>query len=90
MRLDSKVHGQLIRNRDGQPIPEDEFVVFRPADNALVDTLKFYRAKCAELGADLAQLKAVDSLIERVLLWRQQHPERCKVADVEPGELTNA
>jgi hypothetical protein len=31
---------------------------------------------------------ALDSkVICRVGLWRKLHPERCKVADVEPGEL---
>jgi hypothetical protein len=32
--MDSKVYGTLIRNKDGREIPEDEFIVFRPADEA--------------------------------------------------------
>jgi len=87
MKLDSKVHGTLIRNKDGKEIPEDEFIVFRPADNACLPTLSYYLSTCESLGAAPAQLEAVKALIERVWKWRQAHPERCKVADVEPGEL---
>jgi hypothetical protein len=87
MRLDSKVHGTLIKNKDGKEIPEDEFIVFRPADNAVPAMLHFYEQECARRGADLAQIKAVEDLFQRVVLWRAAHPERCKVADVEPGEL---
>lgn len=86
MRLDSKVTGTIFKN-NGQQIPEDEFVVFRPADNALPDTLEFYLRKCMDLRADKSQLGAVQDLIERVRIWRQEHPDRCKVADVVPGEL---
>ena len=87
MRMDGKVHGTLIRNKDGQEIPEDEFIVFRPADNALEDTLVFYLGKCMELGAAPEQIEAVHKLLARVRRWRAEHPDRCKVADVQPGEL---
>lgn len=87
MRLDSKVHGTLIKNKDGKEIPEDEFIVFRPGDNAIVPMLCFYRGKITELGASREQITAVDRLIDRVLDWRDQHPDRCKVPDVQPGEL---
>jgi hypothetical protein len=87
MRMDSKVHGTLIRNKDGQEIPEDEFVAFRPADNAVPSMLAFYRNKCIELGASAEQISAILALETRVSQWRELHPERCKVADVQPGEL---
>lgn len=87
MRMDGKVHGTLIRNKDGREIPEDEFVVFRPHDNALVPTLECYRQHCMELGVSQEQLLAIEALMERVAAWRYNHPERCKVADVQPGEL---
>jgi hypothetical protein len=87
MRLDSKVHGTLIKNKDGTEIPKDEFIVFRPHDNALLTTLKVYRLECEAIGADDEQLLAVDQLIRRVEEWRSLHPDRCKVADVQPGEL---
>ena len=87
MRLDSKVHGTLIRNKDGHEIPEDEFIVFRPSDNACFPMLVFYRGLLEGLKAAPEQLAAVDRLIERVHVWRVAHPERCKVADVQPGEL---
>jgi hypothetical protein len=87
MRMDSKVHGTIIRNRDGREIPEDEFVVFRPGDNAVPQTLAFYRSTLILQGASGEQVAAVMALEKRVDEWRRAHPERCKVADVEPGEL---
>ena len=85
--LDSKVHGTLIRNKDGKEIPADEFIVFRPHDNAVLRMLDHYRGLCEHEGAAPEQLAAVDRLIGRVAHWRAQHPDRCKVADVEPSEL---
>ena len=87
-RLDSKVHGTLIKNKDGKEIPADEFIVFRPSDNALGATLVFYLGQCMTLGADKAQIEAVHGLLTRVHRWRAAHPDRCKVPDVEPGELS--
>ena len=87
MQLDSKVHGTLIRNKDGREIPADEFIVFRPADNAVPKMLAFYRDLLIEQGASADQVLAVLDLESRVQRWRNDHPDRCKVADVEPGEL---
>lgn len=85
--LDSKVHGTLIKNKDGKEIPADEFIVFRPGDNAVLPMLGFYRHTLCVQGAANEQLHAVDRLIHRVETWRKLHRDRCKVADVEPGEL---
>lgn len=85
-KLDDKVSGILHRDKDGSFIPPDEYVVFRPQDNAFPATLRFYRAECLRLGCDLAQITALDQLIARVDDWRQKHPERLKLADAEPGE----
>ncbi len=87
-RLDTKVTGRIFKN-NGQEVPPDEFIVFRPADNAVPDTLEFYYRKCMDLKADPAQLAAVMSLIDRVQAWREAHPDRLKVPDVAPGELEN-
>lgn len=87
MRMDSKVHGTLIRNKDGQEISEDEFIVFRPGDDAVPEMLAFYLSLLVKLGASKEQLDAVVALESRVGAWRRAHPERCKVADVQPGEL---
>jgi hypothetical protein len=87
MRMDSKVHGILIRNKDGREIPEDEFIVFRPSDNAVSQMLAFYRTLLVGQKASREQVAAVIALESRVEVWRRNHPERCKVADVQPGEL---
>jgi hypothetical protein len=85
--MDGKVHGTLVRNKDGREIPADEFIVFRPSDNAVSAMLVFYRNKCMELGASAEQVSATLALESRVSQWRRGHPDRCKVADVQPGEL---
>lgn len=85
--LDGKVHGTLIRNKDGREIPADEFIVFRPADNAVPAMLAHYYDLCEESGAEPEQLEAVSRLMVKVVQWRREHPDRCKVADVAPGEL---
>jgi len=87
MKMDSKVHGTLFKNKDGSEIPEDEFIVFRPSDNAVPETLVFYRNLLIKQGASQEQVEAVIELEFRVGNWRKQHPERCKVADVQLGEL---
>ena len=87
MRLDSKVHGTLIKNKNGQEIPEDEFIIFRPHDNAVPQMLDYYCSLLELQGASKEQVGAVMDLQARVASWRAQHPKRCKVADVEPGEL---
>lgn len=85
-KLDDKVHGILFRDKNNEVIPPDEFVVFRPQDNAFPRTLEFYRGECIRLGCDMAQITALDNLITRVSQWRKNHPSRLKLADVEPGE----
>jgi hypothetical protein len=85
--LDGKVHGVLFKNKDNTPIPPDEFVVFRPSDNAFHAVLPVYLAMCATHGVDPEQLAAVKHLIEKVELWRKNHPERLKYPDCSPGEI---
>jgi hypothetical protein len=87
MKLDSKVHGILIKNKDNAIIPDDEYIVFRPHDNAVPAMLGFYYNGCVRQGASVEQLRAVAELVQRVKVWRCSHPERCKVADVQPDEL---
>lgn len=87
MKMDGKVHGTLVRNKDGREIPEDEFIVFRPHDNAVPEMLVCYRNLLIGQGASAEQIAAVIDLELRVGAWRAKHPERCKVADVQPGEL---
>lgn len=84
--LDGKVRGVLFQNKNNRLIPADEFVVFRPQDNAFFSILPAYRAACYSHGADQAQLDAVDHLIAKIEFWRASHPDRCKTPDCEPGE----
>jgi hypothetical protein len=84
--LDTKVYGVLFTVKDNKPIPPDEFIVFRPHDDLLEDTLIYYLGKCMDKGADRSQVEAVQELLSRVRAWREQHPDRCKLPDVTPEE----
>ena len=86
MKLDGKFGGEVHRIRDGEKIPEDQYVVFLAKDNAFPATLQFYRAECERVGAGAEQLAAVDRLYERVVQWRAQNFDKLKVPDAEPGE----
>jgi hypothetical protein len=87
-KLDSKFYtGGLFREKDGSKVPPDEFVVFLVHDKNFLKTLHFYREECRLSGCEQPQLEAVDALIERVVAWQAAHPERMKLADVEPNEL---
>lgn len=87
MRLDGKVHGTLVQNKDGKEVPEDEFVVFRAHDRLLMPVLRTYYATCVAEGADSSQCQAVLDLVGRVAAWQAAHPDRLKLPDVEPGEI---
>lgn len=85
-RLDGKFEGVVRRVRDGEIIPEDQFVVFLAKDNAFPATLRFYRQECERIGAEREQLEAVDRLIARVDLWRAENADSLKIPDAEVGE----
>jgi hypothetical protein len=59
----------------------DDAIIFRAQDNAFAAALPGYLAMCKALGCSDDHLKGVETLIDRVTVWRQEHPERCKVPD---------
>ena len=87
MKLDAKFHGIIVKNKDQSVVPQDQWVVFLAKDNAFPATLRFYRDECARQGADVAQIRAVEEMMERLSRWRLDHSSLCKTADVEPGEI---
>lgn len=86
-KLDRKFDGVIFKTKDMSVVPPDQYVVFLAKDNAFPDTLRFYRDKCHELGAQPDQLRAINDMIRRVEEWRLNNVRSCKVPDVEPGEL---
>lgn len=87
MKLDGKCYGVLVKNKDGSIIPPDQWIVFLAKDNALPATLAFYRSECIRIGAAREQVEAVEALLERVGAWRRANHDKCKVPDVQAGEL---
>jgi hypothetical protein len=85
--LDLKVHGTLVYEGQGIEVPPCYYVVFRPHDNSFLSVLRKYRDVRELLSDGREKLAELDDLVSRVVAWRDQHPERCKVADVQDGEL---
>lgn len=86
-KLDGKFHGIIAKNKDQSIVPQDQWLVFLAKDNALPDTLRFYREECSRLGASPEQLAAVNALLVRVLRWRSENHSLCKTPDVQKGEI---
>jgi ABC-type thiamine transport system substrate-binding protein len=87
MKLDGKFHGVVIKNKNQQIVPQDQWVVFLAKDNAFPATLEFYQKECERLGASLEQIQAVQNMRDRVAAWRAANPQLLKVPDVEVGEI---
>ncbi len=86
-RLDGKFQGTIRKNKNGEVVPPDEFMVFLAKDNAFPATLRFYREECVRQGSAPEQLQAVDEAIIRLDLWRENNPDRLKTPDVDPLEI---
>lgn len=86
MKLDAKFYGEIRKAKDNSVVSDDEWMAFLAKDSAFPETLRFYRRKCLELGADNEHIRAVDRTIERLDAWRAANPDRCKVPDAK-GEF---
>ena len=87
-KLDLKYAGIIFKGNDvTSQIPQDEWVVFRAKDNALVDTLKFYLGKCQTLECEDEHIQGILDLLGRVRTWRQANPDKCKNPDTYVDEL---
>lgn len=88
MKLDAKtyIEGHLRKVKDDSIIPDDEWVVFYARDDCLPSLLALYEQMLRDRKADDRQIEAVRRLRGRVITWRQIHPEKCKVPDIDVGE----
>lgn len=87
MKLDAKFYGEIRKAKDDTVVPDDQYVVFLVKDDAFAAALPVYRAICAALGADRAQMDSVDRMIMRVAKWRADNPKQCKVPDAAGEKL---
>lgn len=87
MKLDAKFYGELYKVKDDSIVPDDEYVVFLAKDNAFAAVLPFYYAKCIELGADAEQVASVERMMDRLIAWRRDNPDRLKVPDAKGEKL---
>lgn len=86
-KLDAKFSGVIFKVKNGQIVPDDEYMVFLAKDSAFWNTLNFYYEECKRLGADEEQLAAVSRAIERVRTWRSVNHNRIKVPDAKGERL---
>lgn len=97
MKLDKKFYvsgagGNIIppvirKVKNDEAVPDDEWVLFMPKDDAFAMTLPTYLENCRKLGADEVQLDMVKNLIDNVSAWRLANPERCKVPDAKDEKV---
>jgi hypothetical protein len=85
-KLDGKFHGVIAKDLGGEIVSPSEFVVFLAKDNAFPATLEFYYQECKRIGAAREQLDAIERLQTRVMRWREENADKCKIPDAEPGE----
>jgi hypothetical protein len=62
-------------------VPDDEWILFRAKDNALLPTLHYYLNKCRELECPIEHRIAIADLINRVVSWRHANIDKCKNPD---------
>lgn len=86
-KLDGKFHGVIVKNKNQQIVPQDQWMCFLAKDNAVPAMLKFYLEECTRKGADESQVQAVRDMINRCNQWRAEHPDLCKIPDVEKNEI---
>ncbi|MCK5602561.1 DUF3850 domain-containing protein [Candidatus Pacearchaeota archaeon] len=65
---------------------DEEAILFLAKDDAVPDMLDSYRALCVDLEADKGQLDSIDLLIDRVHIWREANPDKCKTPDMSEAE----
>lgn len=66
MNIDRKYKIDAVNPCSGNTHNENDSILFLAKDKALPDTLRFYRERCRELGANPAHLDSVTLLIGRV------------------------
>ncbi len=80
-KLDAKFYGTVMKAKNGQVVPDDEWCVFLAKDDAFASILPTYRNLLIDMGADQVQVQAVNGMIDRVMAWRAANPDRCKIPD---------
>lgn len=83
--VDLKFRFQAFHAITGKNHSEEDAVMVLAQDDALPGTLQAYLQECTRLGAEKEQIEGVERLIKRVEAWRVNHPDQCKVPDIEPG-----
>lgn len=87
-KLDVKFYGDVFKAKNGERVPDDQWMCFLVKDALLVPTLVFYRDACIEAGCDALQLGALWEVIERVQEWQKANPTLVHKPDIAPGEKT--
>lgn len=77
-KIDGKFTGQVF-DAKGRPI--DDWVVFRPKDNAFAAILPSYIEQCIKLGCSASQIHSAARMVGRVDIWREDNPDLCKNPD---------
>lgn len=78
--VDHKYHGVIYKSETDEEV-NAPWILFLAKDNAVPDMLQFYYNRCEAIGASREHLEGIEGLIDRVDIWRQRNPDKCKVPD---------
>ena len=84
MRIDHKYKGKVTKN-DGTPVPEEELIVFRARDLAVVPMLSHYIEVCKALKVSELHITGIKALKERVEEY--QRTVSAKVPDTTINDI---
>ena len=86
MNIDRKFKISAVCLVHGHTHTEEDGVFFKAADAAFNrSVLDAYKREAIKFNADQRQIAAIDLLILRVEHYKETHPEKVKVGDIDKG-----
>jgi hypothetical protein len=76
----------IVKTSNGEPIPDDEpKMLFRARDRHALETLRYYRAICADDDCTDFQMAGIENRMAAFEQFRREHFERMKQPGITRG-----
>lgn len=83
--IDRKFKFSAVSNKSGKTYTEKDAIVFLVKDSLLPNMLDRYIELCSQAQVDERQLKGIQLLKERVMIWQRGNQKKVHKPDVEEG-----